>query len=84
MWTLEIENVKSDVTEFTFDTYVRADNFLYSYMSARGLFDRRIGRMYATKDHATTTGELIQESGELVFITDDTDSFHANYTITRR
>ena len=77
MWTLEIENVKSDVTEFTFDTYVRADNFLYSYMSARGLFDRHIGRMYAT-------GELIQESGELVFFTDDTDSFHANYTITRR
>lgn len=83
MWILEIENVKSDVKEWTFDEYYEVDNFLMKYLRSHHVSDHHIGRMYATKDHPTvTTGELIEESGELFF--DDSDTFHANYTITRR
>lgn len=82
MWTLEIENVKSEVQKYTFETYNKADEFLMGYMSSRGMVDCHIGRMYATEYYTeATTGDLIEESGEIFY--DDTHCFHANYTITR-
>ena len=83
MWTLEIEDVRSNIKTWKFDEYTQADNFIMKYLSSHHVSDHHIGRMYATEDHPTvTTGELIEESGELFF--DDSTAFHANYTITRR
>lgn len=82
MWILEIENVRSNIKTWEFDEYTQADNFIMKYLSSHHVSDHHIGRMYATEDHpSVTTGELIEESGELYF--DDSDTFHANYTITR-
>ena len=83
MWTLEIEDVKSNIKTWKFDNYTQADNFIMKYLNSHHVSDHHISRIYATEDHPTvTTGELIEESGELFF--DDSTAFHANYTITRR
>ena len=76
MWTLEIEDVKSNTKVWEFDEYCEADDFLAKYFRIHGVEDHHIGRI-----HDSNNGTLIEESGELYRT--DNDAFHANYTISR-
>jgi len=83
MWILEIEDVKSNITEWTFDNYCEADDFLGSYLHQQGIVEHNIQNTYATIDTpgSHVVGSLMGESGELFF---NSGPFCGNFRLNRR
>ena len=73
MWILEIENAKSDVRTYNFNSYSELDSFFQKYLSNRDLKEYETEKMFSFNEDSA------KEQGELYYF--DDGAFHGNYVI---